>query len=147
MSSLIQKPAPSAIQPEIFRIYEEVFRPHIEKIWGWDVAWQIANFSKEWENFETTALYNESELIGYHQVRQEPEYLMILNLAITPRHQGHGFGTFIMEELKARATTAETGIELSVFKTNPRVLPFYNRQGFTIESESDAGFNLVWSPE
>jgi hypothetical protein len=33
-------------KPAIWRLYENAMKHHIEAIWGWDAAWQIADFEK-----------------------------------------------------------------------------------------------------
>lgn len=138
------KPAPLTDQAALFALHVEVFRDHIEEIWGWNDEWQIANFHKEWAEVQTEILTQDGELLGYIQTRPEADHLYVLNLALHPRCQNLGFGTMAMEVLKQRARHKGFSIKLSVFRTNQRVIAFYERLGFEIETETETGVRMHW---
>ena len=138
------RPATLSDQPALFDMHEELFREHIEEIWGWDDAWQITNFKKEWAEVRTEILTRDDELLGYIQTRPEADHLYVLNLALYPRYQSLGFGSTTMDVLKERARVEALSIKLSVFRTNQRVIAFYKRLGFEIEGETETGFKMHW---
>ncbi|MGJ8678357.1 MAG: hypothetical protein ACSHX0_12640 [Akkermansiaceae bacterium] len=68
-------------------MHVELFREHIEGIWGWDGEWQVANFKKQWEEVVTEVIHAEDELLGYIQNRLEADHIYVLNLALYAQHQ------------------------------------------------------------
>ncbi len=125
-------------------MHVELFREHIKEIWGWNDEWQFANFQKEWAEVRTEILTQDGELLGYIQTRSEADHLYVLNLALHPRCQSLGFGSMAMEVLKLRARHEGFPIKLSVFRTNQRVVAFYERLGFEIEAETETGLRMHW---
>ncbi|RYD19762.1 MAG: GNAT family N-acetyltransferase [Verrucomicrobiaceae bacterium] len=134
-------------QEALFALHVELFRHHIEEIWGWDDKWQIANFLKEWEESVTELIVDDSRMAGYIQVKEEPDHDYLLGIAISPSFQGQGLGTGVMEELKRRAGARQVPVRLSVFRTNPRVVAFYERLGFRVECETETGWRMVWEAD
>ena len=127
-------------------MHTELFREHIQKIWGWDDEWQMTNFQKEWKEAVTEVIHEGDDLLGYIQTRPEPGHLYVLNLGLAARVQHQGIGTEVMEILKSRATTQNIPMRLSVFKTNQRVIAFYERLGFKTDKTTETGCEMFWSP-
>ena len=138
------RPATLSDQAALFDMHVEVFREHIEEIWGWNDEWQIANFKKEWAEVRTEILTQDGKLLGYIQTRLEADHIYVLNLALHPHCQSLGFGSMAMGILKERARLQELAIKLSVFRTNQRVIAFYRRLGFEVETETETGFRMHW---
>lgn len=130
----------------IFALYEDLFRSHIEEIWGWNDAWQRSNFAEEWESAHTLIVHREGGIVGYLQTRPEPGFVYVLSLALAPAAQGRGIGTAIMAGLKASAEEKGEGVKLSVFRTNPRALNLYGRLGFQVTETTDAFSRMEWLP-
>jgi len=142
---MILRPAILSDRATLFDIHVELFREHIEKIWGWDDQWQIANFKKEWDEATTEVIYFDDELLGYMQTRNKPDHLYVLNLALNPKHQNQGHGSWVMNLIKNRATTQGLPVRLGVFKTNQRVIAFYERLGFEVDEKTETGCAMSWS--
>lgn len=141
------KPAALSDQATLFDMHVEVFREHIDKIWGWDEEWQITNFQKEWGEVVTELIEAGGELLGYIQTRHEPDHIYILNLALYPKHQNQGLGARTMNTLKKRAEAQSLPMELCVFRTNQRAITFYERLGFEIYGKTETGSKMRWSAE
>lgn len=139
-------PASITDQDALFVLHEQLFRHHIERIWGWDDAWQRTNFLKEWEESITELIHHDGENAGYLQIRPEPDHHYLLGISIHPDFQGRGLGTAVMETLQQRAALQQFPLRLSVFRTNPRVIAFYQRLGFRTEAETETGCRMVWEP-
>lgn len=137
-------PASVTDQDALFLLHEQLFRHHIEQIWGWDDAWQRTNFLKEWDEALTELIQHNGETAGYIQTRPEPDHLYLLGIAIHPDFQSQGLGTAVMQELQQRAALQQRPLRLSVFRTNPRVIEFYVRTGFLIEEETETGCRMRW---
>ena len=128
----------------LFAIHELLFKEQISLIWGWDEAWQRANFDEEWERVETLAIHDGTGMAGYLQTERHPDHIYVLNLALLPASQEHGIGGGVIEILKEEARSLETSLRLSVFHINERALSFYLRHGFQIQESTDTGKKLVW---
>lgn len=148
------EPPPFAIVPvtaemhePIFRLHEELFRPHIEKIWGWNEEWQIQNFTKNWETCETQAIQSDGAIIGFLQVLRFPDHIFLKNLGLHEAWQGRRIGAGLIEDLQGQAAERGVPIRLSVFVTNPRAREFYLAGGFR-DTNHDAQFqHMVWQPK
>jgi len=127
-------------------LYEDLFRKHIEEIWGWDDGWQAENFESEWKNSETKVIVHESSDVGFVQIqdKDEPPQLYILSLGVSASHQRLGIGTLVMQELMQAAMKRKIPVRLNVFETNPEALRFYSELGFEKTSRSDVGVTLEW---
>jgi ribosomal protein S18 acetylase RimI-like enzyme len=146
-SCMTLSPASPADQDGLYALHVELFRHHIEQIWGWDDDWQLDNFKEEWAEVRTEILSQDGELLGYIQTRQESDHFYVLNLAVYPGSQCLGLGSMAMEVLKQRAIFEGLSIKLSVFRTNQRVIEFYKRLGFEIEAETETGLRMHWHDE
>lgn len=140
------RPAAEEDREPLFAMHGQLFRAMIEEIWGWDDGWQRENFAKEWAEVETSVIERGGQRLGYLQVRwrEDPAEGYVLNFALLPEHQARGIGTRVMEGLQRRAQEARLPLRLSVFRTNPRALAFYQRLGFRIEETTDSGVRMGW---
>jgi ribosomal-protein-alanine N-acetyltransferase len=91
-------------------------------------------------------LRNEREIIGYggfHLINKkigflctEKEYnkiIHLINIAITPRKQRRGFGTFLMNTLLGRAYASDAEYcYLEVRPSNEKAFSFYRKCGFSV---------------
>ncbi|MFM2485309.1 hypothetical protein [Celerinatantimonas yamalensis] len=57
----------------IWDTYVKAMRPHIEKMWGWDAAWQEKNFEQSLVEYHTSILKIPSGRVGHLQVKYNPE--------------------------------------------------------------------------
>lgn len=128
----------------IYLLYKELFQNHIEQIWGWDEGWQQENFVKEWEEARTWRIDSRGQLLGYLQLRNEAEFMYILSLGILPEFQGRRIGRVITRSLQQEAAGRGQALRLSVFRTNPRALSFYQGLGFRVTEETEAFHRLEW---
>lgn len=141
------KPANEADDGPIYLLYKDLFQSHIEQIWGWDESWQRENFTKEWEEARTWRIESEKQLSGYLQLRNEADFMYVLSLGILPAFQGRRIGREIMVSLQEEATSLGQSLRLSVFRTNPRALSFYQALGFGVTEETEAFHRLEWRAE
>ncbi|GAA5126854.1 GNAT family N-acetyltransferase [Luteolibacter yonseiensis] len=147
MDLLEIRPAVPAERQPLFALHEELFRGEIEEIWGWDDASQWRNFLKEWAESETFVIYKAGRLVGCVQYFTRTDHLYLFNLMVEREFQSQGIGSEAVSWLKGVAREKDTAIGLQVLKTNPRVLEFYQRQGFEVVETVDAGLKLRWDGE
>lgn len=141
----IRTASESEIGP-LFLLYEELFREHIERIWGWKEDWQSRNFKTEWSNCCNEIVEVDGNSAGFLQTqcRADPAHLFVLSLGIRPAFQRKGIGGEVMNLLKQRAVRMNLPIRLNVFRTNPSAERFYIALGFEKNERTDSGVILSW---
>ena len=129
----------------VFALHQELFRAHIERIWGWHPDWQKQNFRRNWAACETRLIEVDGRPAGYLQTVQETDHLFLKNLGLLPCYQRLGIGSKLMRDLQCRAADLGLPVRLSVFTTNPDAVRFYERLGF-VRADCTSEFQLMhWS--
>jgi len=79
-----------------------------------------------------TLLADDGELIGYFVAMPGFEEMHLLNLTVSPRHEGRGHARRLLADLYAlSASFAATAVWLEVRESNGRARALYLREGFT----------------
>ena len=79
-----------------------------------------------------TLLADDGELIGYFVAMPGFEEMHLLNLTVSPRHEGRGHARRLLAELYAlSASFAATAVWLEVRESNGRARALYLHEGFT----------------
>jgi GNAT superfamily N-acetyltransferase len=128
----------------IWCLYEGALRHHIEIIWGWDTAWQEANFNQAFARLSTRVVEVDRCLAGYIQVDpgSEEDYLSMLILHPGARLQG--LGARLLSTIQSESRREGRGLYLRVFRTNAAARRFYEREGWSVVA--DEGDFLVMRP-
>lgn len=119
----------------LWNIYVRAMKPHIEKMWGWDTAWQKENFEQSLIEYSSSTLKSASERIGYLQVKYNPESTFISMIILEPRYQSKGFGPKILD--KVQGIWPEKPLTLRCFQVNQPAYDFYIRSGFEVVETDD----------
>ena len=85
-------------------------------------------------------LYRDGILAGLIETVPQDGELLIVNVAIDPDHQGHGFGTRLMRHAEGLATDA--GLRATRLYTNKLMtenIALYERLGYRFEKETRHG--------
>ena len=80
----------------------------------------------------------DGERAGRLRVVRAPDALELAGIQLLPAHQGHGLGTYLIEQLVVEAHDAGRPARARVERDNPRALALYRRLGFT-EKGAEAG--------
>jgi len=107
-------------------------RDVIEQVWGWDEAWQRANFQQRLEGLSVSIIVAGSRAVGSLWLEQKPDSLYIHDLQVAPPRQGKGIGTAVIEMVIEQGAGRGLPIVLSVVSANPRARDLYERLGFTV---------------
>ncbi len=69
----------------IWQIYENALQAYIEKIWGWDYAWQKQDFEQNIAQYTTSFIFKSDKIIGYiqYKVKKKRVYINMLSLKYT----------------------------------------------------------------
>ena len=127
---------------ELFGIHKLCFQSHIEVVWGWDEDWQWNFFNEEWNNSEWRILTENETIIGYLVWTMKPDHLYLQNICFLPDHQGKGLGKSTMAYIEKLASDRSFPVKLSTFRTNDRVLKFYQDLGYKITEKVETGYRL-----
>ena len=119
----------------IWHIYENAMQAHIEKIWGWDYAWQKQDFEKNIAQYTTSFILNGDKIIGYLQYKVKKKRVYINMLILEPLQQSQGIGGKVLNHLISEYKLDT--VSLRCFKVNDRAFKFYLRLGFAVIAEDD----------
>jgi GNAT superfamily N-acetyltransferase len=127
----------------IWALYQTAMRPHIERIWGWDEQWQIAHFDMALSTTASYVVAADGKLAGYFQLDLNPEDIYLRMLVLTPGFQSRGIGARLLADIVHMSVQSRRGLSLRVFRVNAAARRFYEREGWTVQSEDDAFFVMA----
>lgn len=107
-------------------------REPIQKTWGWDEAWQRADFSRRFEQGAVSIIEVDGRPAGSLWLESRPDSIYISNFQVLPELQRRGVGTAVLHEVIAQATASGVAVELSVLQVNPDAQRLYERLGFAV---------------
>ena len=88
-------------------------------------------------------VYRHGERIGFLSLRDDPGFLYLVTIQLSPDARGHGVGTTLMYYVEHCARDRECGrVRLRVFKDNRRAMALYDRLGYVVV-ESDQFSHLM----
>jgi len=119
---------------DIWNLFVPAMKHHIEKIWGWELAWQINEFNNRYFELNTSFLVTDNRKVGYvrYSLNDHDTYLNMVILS--PDVQSMGLGKRVLTLIQS--LQPEKPLRLRCFHVNKRALSFYEASGFqTIESE------------
>jgi GNAT superfamily N-acetyltransferase len=136
-------------QPEdrdaIWALYQTAMRSHIEAIWGWDEQWQIADFDQAFSAAASYVVEVGGEFAGYFQLDLSAEAIYLRLLVLKPGFQSQGLGARLLADIVHMSQQSRRRLSLRVFRVNGAARRFYEREGWTVESEDDAFFVMEHS--
>lgn len=94
--------------------------------------WTDGNFRDALRvGYEAQALWAGDELLGYYIAMRGVDEVHLLNLTVSPDHQGRGLGRLLLEALAAWSCAQGIGwLWLEVRASNSRALRLYEARGF-----------------
>lgn len=122
-------------------------RPYITDIWGWDPKWQKNDFSTHFEPEHISLVIADNQAVGYCQIEDQGQQLLIRMLLLVPEYQRQGIGTRLLNNVIQSAKAQSKSIKLYVFKRNLSARAFYERHGFRIENETSNSFIMGLRPD
>ena len=112
-------------------------RAVIEKTWGWDDAWQQADFSKRLSQCIVSIIEVDGRPAGSLWVESTADSIHIVELQIVPLLQGNGIGTAIIRTVIKQGADSGRAVTLSVVPANARAQRLYERLGFEVTAVED----------
>jgi ribosomal protein S18 acetylase RimI-like enzyme len=144
-AGLVTRAALAGDKPQVWRLYEEALRHHIETIWGWDSAWQEDNFDKAFTRLSTSVVEVDGRFAGYVQVDTGAEEDYLSMLILHPDARCQGLGARLLAAIQCDSRRQGRRLYLRVFRTNASARRFYEREGWAVVA--DEGDFLLMRPQ
>ncbi len=120
----------------VFDLYRAALGSYIEETWGWDEAWQRANFDAAFPTANWKVLIVSGARVGAVRVSETEREIYVDDIEILPAYQRRGLGSAVMRSLQRVARRSGKTVGLQVLKVNPAI-HFYERLGFVVVGEDD----------
>ena len=133
----------SADKEYVWLRYVDSMQSYIQKIWGWDKAWQESNFLKSLDTYQTFILEFDTKRIGYVQYLHNSDFSYLSMIVLDKEFQSKGYGAFILD--KIQSLKPELPLKLRCFKVNQKAYQFYLKNNFKLIS-SDNEFHTLQRP-
>jgi ribosomal protein S18 acetylase RimI-like enzyme len=104
----------------------------IEQTWGWDEAWQQADFAERFAACTVSIIEVKGRAAGAVWLEPGPGSIHITELQVTPELQGNGIGTATIRNVIEEAAGRGLPVTLSVVPVNLRARRLYERLGFRV---------------
>jgi len=126
------RPALEADFAFIYSVTEAAMRGYVEQTWGpWDPSFQWDNTRKSFHQGTYQIISVQGKAAGLVAVETHDTHLQLEKLYLLPAFQNRGIGTFLVENLIARAASEGKSLRLRVLRVNP-ARRLYERLGFTV---------------
>jgi GNAT superfamily N-acetyltransferase len=122
-------------------IYLETMRYITDRLPDWDEARHVARFAERFLLDEVRIIVNDNEDVGWLQVGESDDEMVLKQIFLQPRSQRRGIGSQLIADLLERARRTGKPVRLGVVKINPAV-ELYKRHGFVITSEDEFKFYM-----
>jgi ribosomal protein S18 acetylase RimI-like enzyme len=120
----------------LFALHSATMSRYIDRTWGWDEAWQLAQFDLHFEPGEHQLIIVAGEPAGVLQVEERPRELFVASIQILPGMQSQGIGSAVLREVMKRARDSGRPTTLQVLTVNTRARDLYERLGFRVVGEN-----------
>lgn len=105
---------------------------------------QQAGYATQYPLAVTLVIEYQSVNIGKIVINKSDASVHIVDFAIAPQYRGYGYGSVILESLKAYAQVASTTVTLGVDRQNVRARHLYQRLGFLPYEVSETHEWMLW---
>jgi len=120
----------------LYQIHRSAMRSYVDAVWGWDEEDQQQRFRTYVNGGGLQAIVVGSEVIGFLHVKRSDQEIRVVNIEVTPAHQGQGIGSTIPGTLLGEGKKEMIPVTLKVLKVNERAYRLYQRLGFVSAGET-----------
>jgi ribosomal protein S18 acetylase RimI-like enzyme len=125
-------------------LHEFSYRPHVERIWGWDDEQQAGFFERRFRPEKLQIVQVAGLAVGVLEIEERADELFLANVEIHPDWRGKGVGSSIIRSLQERAREAKTPLTLQVLHVNRRARTLYDRLGFEEVGRDEIRARMRW---
>lgn len=120
-------------------------REHVEDVWGWDDAEQIAFFESRFQPARWQIIRSDGQDIGVLVAEEEADEIYLAEIEILPEWHGQGIGSSVVRSLMKRAIASGKPLTLRVLHVNESARFLYERLGFRPFKEIETHIYLRWN--
>ncbi len=119
--------------------------PYIDKIWGWDEAYQRKDFDIDFLNIEQFSVIEiDGRICGFVQIYEHDDIVELVEIHLIPEMQGKGIGSDIINSILKRAKSENKTVRLGCFKENFKAKKLYLKLGFVLTETTDTHHIFVY---
>jgi ribosomal protein S18 acetylase RimI-like enzyme len=127
----------------IWNLYESAMKSHIESIWGWDEAWQIADFERAFSAASTFVVEMDAQFVGYFQLDLGAREVYLRMIILGPDARSRRIGATLLAQINSVSQRAGHTLRLRVFRVNVAARRFYEREGWRVNGEDEVAFSMT----
>lgn len=116
-----------------YEVKKKVLKNYIEKIWGWDEAFQLQFHIDNYHVDHTQIIMINEIMVGTIEVKEGVRSIFISGLYLLPPYQNSGIGTKILKDYIDKAKENNKRVELEVLRLNLNAQRLYKKLGFILE--------------
>jgi GNAT superfamily N-acetyltransferase len=120
--------------------------PYVDALVKQQFTLQCDSYRRQFPHANSFVIHCMAQAIGRVIVEESASSLLIVDLTLLPESCGKGYGTAILQALKAVAETQQCDLKLSVDRQNWRAKKRYAALGFNVVAETDTHESMVWWP-
>lgn len=120
----------------LFALHEATMREYIEKVWGWEEAWQRSHHATRVSATMQYVVVVNGHDAGMIEIDRNPEAIVISNIQVAPDSQGRGIGAAVVCLVMEEADAVRLPVALQVLEVNPRARRLYERLGFRVVAKT-----------
>lgn len=132
--------AATSDKEKIYALFTESARPYVEPIWGWDEAYQSADFDASFVLSQFQVIEVDRQFAGFLQTYVHEDVLELCEIHLRPELRGRGIGSSVINQQLAGDKVVRTGC----FKANTQAKALYQRLGFREMEETATHFLLEY---
>lgn len=116
----------------------------IQRFGKWEESKQDEFFAKDWETGGFDIVFYNNTPCGYIAVEDHKSEIYIREIVISPKFQGLGIGTTLINEVINQAKERKVPVKLGTFHKNKAAI-LYERLGFKKVGETDTHILFEWN--
>jgi ribosomal protein S18 acetylase RimI-like enzyme len=136
------KKATPADSQFFYDVKKTVLRGYIEKIWGWDEAFQIQFYNDNYRANDCSIIYVNNIPAGTVEIKEDEKQIFISSLYLLPGYQRRRIGTAIINDCLKRAEADNKRVALEVLKINLHAQRLYSKLGFALKDKDETKFYM-----
>lgn len=118
--------------------------PQLELLLQQQYRAQQAGYAAQYPQAVSLVIEHQSVNIGKIVINQSDSSLHIVDFIIAPEGRGHGYGSVVLESVKAYAHANRATLSLGVDRQNVRARQLYLRLGFSPYQISETHEWMLW---
>lgn len=127
---------------EVWTLFVDSMKAHVEKVWEWDEAWQFENFESSYVELNTSFVIFNGQRVGYVQYTLSEQDTYVHMIILYPQNRSLGYGVPILKKLESLQT--DKPLQLRCFKYNEKAYQFYMQNNFEKVDDEEFFYLLRW---